>query len=82
VAVDRAGNIYLVDARNFRIVKFSPTGKVLTIWQQPMDGFLLGITVDPHGNIYVARTPGASAGIRKLSPSGAVLANWLATYHS
>jgi DNA-binding beta-propeller fold protein YncE len=82
VAVDRAGNIYLVDARNFRIVKFSPTGKVLTIWQQPMDGFLLGITVDPQGNIYVARTPGASAGIRKLSPSGAVLANWLATCHS
>jgi DNA-binding beta-propeller fold protein YncE len=79
VAVDGAGNIYLADARNFRIVKFSPTGKVLTIWQQPMDGFLFGITVDPQGNIYVARTPGASGGVRKLSPSGAVLATWPAT---
>ncbi len=81
VAVDRAGNIYLADARNFRIVKFSPSGKVLTIWQQPMDGFLSGITVDPQGIIYVARTPGASGGIRKLSPSGAVLATWPATCH-
>jgi DNA-binding beta-propeller fold protein YncE len=84
VAVDRAGNIYLTDARNFRIVKFSPTGKVLAIWQRPMDLFLWGITVDPQGNIYVAMTNvpnngGPTGGIRKLAPSGAVLATWPAT---
>jgi DNA-binding beta-propeller fold protein YncE len=84
VAVDRAGNIYLTDAKNFRIVKFSPTGKVLAIWQRPMDLFLFGITVDPQGNIYVAMTNvpnngGPRGGVRKLSPSGAVLATWPAT---
>jgi tripartite motif-containing protein 71 len=84
VAVDRAGNIYLADARNFRIVKFSPTGQVLAIWQRPMDFFLFGITVDPQGNIYVAMTNvpnngGPTGGIRKLAPSGAVLATWPAT---
>ncbi len=84
VAVDRAGNIYLTDARNLRIVKFSPTGKVLAIWQRPMDLALFGITVDPQGNTYVAYVVpspngGPRGGIRKLSPSGAALANWPAT---
>ncbi len=84
VAIDRAGNIYIEDTRNFRLVKFSPTGKVLAIWQQPMDLFLFGITVDPQGNIYVAMIPVTNngvlrGGIRKLSPSGAVLATWPAT---
>jgi len=84
VAVDRAGNIYIEDTRNFRIVKFSPTGQVLAIWQQPMDFFLFGITVDPQGNIYVAMIPVTNnvvpnGGIRKFSPSGAVLATWPAT---
>jgi DNA-binding beta-propeller fold protein YncE len=85
VAVDRAGNIYLTDTRNLRIVKFSPTGQVLTIWQRPMDLYLFGITVDPRGNIYVAMTNipntngGPRGGIRKLSPSGTLLATWPAT---
>src|SRR5712692_7963792 len=84
VAIDRAGNIYIEDTRNFRLVKFSPTGQVLAIWQQPMDFFLFGITVDPQGNIYVAMIPVTNngvlrGGIRKLSPSGAVLATWPAT---
>jgi DNA-binding beta-propeller fold protein YncE len=84
VAIDHAGNIYIEDTRNFRIVKFSPTGQVLVLWQQPMDFFLFGITVDPQGNIYVAMIPVANnvvlrGGIRKLAPSGAVLATWPAT---
>ncbi len=84
VAVDRAGNISITDTRNFRLVKFSPTGKVLAIWQRPMDLYLFGITVDPQGNIYVAMTNipnngGPRGGVRKLSPSGAVLATWPAT---
>jgi len=79
VAVDRVGNIYLADARNFRIVKFSPSGKLLAIWERPMDPALFGITVDPQGNIYVAMSGGPAGGIRKLSPSGAVLATWPAT---
>jgi DNA-binding beta-propeller fold protein YncE len=83
VAVDRADNIYLTDARNFRIVKFSPTGQVLAIWQRPMDSALFGITVDLQGNIYDAMstsaTNGGPGGIRKLAPSGTVLATWPAT---
>ena len=79
VAVDRVGNIYLADARNFRIVKFSPSGKLLAIWERPMDPALFGITVDPQGNIYVAMSGSPAGGIRKLSPSGAVLATWPAT---
>lgn len=84
VAVDRADNIYIVDTRNFRIVKFSPSGKLLVIWERPMDPDLFGITVDPQGNIYVAWTPVPNngvlrGGIRKLAPSGAVLATWPST---
>ena len=85
VAVDRVGNIYLTDTRNLRIVKFSPTGQVLTIWQRPMDLYLFGVTVDPQGNIYVGMTNipntngGPRGGIRKLAPSGAVLATWPAS---
>jgi DNA-binding beta-propeller fold protein YncE len=74
LTLDQAGNVYLADSRNFRVVKFSPTGKVLAIWEQPMNVPPLGITVDPQGNIYVA-----VKSIRKLSPSGAVLATWPAT---
>jgi DNA-binding beta-propeller fold protein YncE len=85
VFVDHAGNISITDARNRRIVKFSPTGKVLAIWQGPMEDLaIFGITGDPQGNIYVAWVVpsligGSRGGIRKLSPSGAALANWPAT---
>jgi DNA-binding beta-propeller fold protein YncE len=78
VTVDRVGNIYIADARNSRIVKFSPTGKLLAIWERVGLG-LFGLTVDSQGNIYVAIPIGPGGGIRKLSPSGAVLATWPAT---
>jgi DNA-binding beta-propeller fold protein YncE len=78
VTVDRAGNIYIADARNSRIVKFSPTGQLLAIWGRVGLG-LFGLTVDPQGNIYVAIPIGPGGEIRKLSPSGALLASWPAT---
>ena len=78
--VDSEGNVYVADSLTHRIMKFSPTGKVLVIWERPID-FMNGITVDLQGNVYyVAYSGGASGGaIRKLSPSGALLSSWPAT---
>jgi streptogramin lyase len=64
--------------RNDRIVKLSPTGKVLAIWGNQMAFGMFGITVDLQGNVYFAEFS-AKGGARKLSPSGAVLATWPAT---
>ncbi len=81
VAVDRAGNVYVEDVRNQRIVKLSPTSQVLAIWERPMDSGMAGFTVDLQGNIYYAGAGdgGAGVGIRKLSPSGALLDACFAT---
>jgi streptogramin lyase len=59
-------------------VELSPTGKVLAIWERPMDLGMDGIAVDPQGNIYFVSETGTGS-IVKLSPSGAVLASWPAT---
>ena len=81
LAVDSAGNVYIGDGNNHRLVKLSPTGKVLAIWERPME-FVNGVTVDPQGNVYITAYPAPhreGGAVRKLSPSGAVLATWPAT---
>jgi sugar lactone lactonase YvrE len=78
VAVDRADNVYVVDGVTMRLTKLSPSGNVLATWGGPGTNpgqfeRPQGVTVDSHGNIYVAEATGR---IQKLSPSGEVLAVW------
>jgi DNA-binding beta-propeller fold protein YncE len=58
VAVDGAGNAYVADTGNNRVVKLSPNGAVLTEWgsRGTADGRFLsptGVAVDGGGNVYV-----------------------------
>jgi serine/threonine protein kinase/DNA-binding beta-propeller fold protein YncE len=61
VAVDRQGNIFVVDAYTCRVQELSPTGKLLAAWGRPgtKPGEFRnpqGIAVDTQGNVYVADT--------------------------
>jgi sugar lactone lactonase YvrE len=69
VAIDAAGNIYVVDSGNNRVRKITPEGEVSTLAGNGEAGFLddetfggssakfnypTGIAVDANGNVYVA----------------------------
>ena len=88
---DQQGNIYISDSDGFggghraRIAKLSPTGQLLAEWHvfntfQSQPSFLgnvtgpFGIAVDASGTIYVADAGDNT--IKKLSPTGKVLAVW------
>lgn len=83
VAVDGAGNVFVVDSRNYTIRKVTPTGVVTTLaglagQSGSMDGsgsaarfdYPSGVATDVAGNIYVADT--ANNTIRKVTPEGRV----------
>jgi hypothetical protein len=87
LAVDGAGNLYVADNDNFTIRKVSPTGSVTTVAGTPgirghADGiggkaqfdYPAAVAVDSAGNLYVTDGGLGStfAGIRKISPNGAV----------
>lgn len=80
IAMDSAGNTYVVD--NNRIRKVSPLGTVTTLAGNGSKGFVdgagssaqfnnpVGLAADSAGNVYVADT--ANNAIRKISPAGIV----------
>jgi serine/threonine-protein kinase len=82
VAVDGAGNVYVVDTGNQRIRAISPAGQVTTLAGGPQPGYKDGqgaearfsypsdLAVDAAGNLYVADT--ANHCIRKITPDGTV----------
>ncbi len=77
ITLDREGNILVIDGGRDRVLKLSPTGKVLATF----GGFGAGafdegghVAADSHGNIYVAEA-GPDI-IRKLSPEGKLIATW------
>jgi len=75
IAVDREGNVYVIDLRNYIIKKFNADGKFLfkfgsqgyrdDQFQTPTD-----LAVDQQGNIYVSD---AYKSIKKFSPTGQFL---------
>lgn len=56
VALDPAGNVYVVDAFNGRLQKFTPEGELLALWDPgPSDlRYPSGVAVDPAGDIYIS----------------------------
>ena len=85
VAVDTAGNLYLVDGDNYSIRKVSTDGVITTIAGTGSAGYsgdggramsaqlgaIWGIVADPAGNVYVADS--GNNAIRVLKPSATLL---------
>ena len=81
VAVDRAGNLYIADAYNYRIRRVDPSGTIATIAGTGERGFAgdgetavtarldlpTGVDVDGAGNLYIADAYGNR--ILKLAPA-------------
>jgi DNA-binding beta-propeller fold protein YncE len=85
VALGPAGDIYVMDAGNSRIVKFDSAGQPLLAWgsRGSEDGQFLEISentgylaVDAQGNVYVADTNNQR--IQKFDANGKFLAKWTA----
>ena len=79
IAVESAGNVYVVDSNNDRIQKFSASGGFLAKWGSKGSGdgqfnYPWGIAVDSTGNVYVADS--YNHRIQKFSASGGFLAKW------
>jgi tripartite motif-containing protein 71 len=89
LAVDRQGNIYVVDAPTPRILKYDPQGTFVLQWgskgsgdgqfelapADPNDGPLGGfIAVDAQGNVYVS--DGFNNRVQKFDPNGTFVAKW------
>jgi sugar lactone lactonase YvrE len=84
IAVDRKGNVYIADARNYRIRKVSPAGTITTFagtgkpgyyrdgaraTSAPL-GFPVGVAVDPRGNVYIADS--GTRTVAWVSPGGRI----------
>jgi DNA-binding beta-propeller fold protein YncE len=77
VAVDAAGNVYVADAGNHRIVKLGPDGRFLKAWgsqgagngqfDEPFD-----LAVDPQGHIVVVESVGQR--LQRFTSEGQFLA--------
>ena len=84
VAVDNKGNLYIADARNFRIRKVDSTGTITTIAGVGTQGFsgdnglatsaliglVTGLAVDSTGNVYIADL--TSDRVRKIDTAGII----------
>jgi sugar lactone lactonase YvrE len=76
VAAGSTAGLFIADAGDHRIKKFSSAGRLLSSWGTDTPGglFLSGpraIAVDGQGNVYVADN-----GLLKLSPAGKLQARW------
>jgi len=72
LALDSVGNVYVADTGNHRVQKLAPDGQPVAAWGG-LD-FPHGIALDDQDNVYVTD----SAGLRKFSPTGDLLAEWTA----
>jgi DNA-binding beta-propeller fold protein YncE len=79
VAVDRAGNLYVADTGNDRVVRLDPSGNVIAEWGATgsTDGHFRGpngIGVDAAGSVYVL--DGENNRIQVFGESGRFLFRW------
>jgi DNA-binding beta-propeller fold protein YncE len=79
IAVDSSNNVYVVDANNNRVEKFTSNGNYLTQWGSSGSGngqfeYPLGIAVDSSNNVYVS--DGNNYRIEKFTGSGVYLTQW------
>ena len=79
VAVDSTDNVYVLDAGNYRVLKFTAEGQLIAKWGREGSGpgeFDLpqGIAVDPSGFVYVADTDNHR--IQKFTLDGEFLLEW------
>ena len=79
VAVDGAGNVYVADTNNHRIMKFSYNGKFIEKWGGIGSGnyqfiFPADIAIDGSGNVYVADK--RNNHIMKFSSDGKFITKW------
>lgn len=79
VATDEQGNVYVLDAQNYRVQKFDRLGNFITQWGSVGVGNAQfynssGIAVDLSGNVFVA--DGGNYRVQKFSGSGAYLGQW------
>jgi len=79
VAVDRQGNLLVVDVSAAQIQRFDPAGQRLTTWGSPGTGKgefsrPLSCALDDHGNLYIADT--GNHRIQQFDPTGKFLSQW------
>ncbi|MGH8245848.1 MAG: hypothetical protein ACREUU_05380, partial [Gammaproteobacteria bacterium] len=67
LASDRTGNLYVVDRRNSRVRKISPSGTITTVAANIR---AVALAVDGVGNILIAES--ADSRVRRLSPEGTI----------
>jgi len=82
IAVDRAGDVYVVDGTNSNVTVFNPDGTVRSQWGQKGtgDGQFTepwGIAVAPDGSVFVADT--WNHRVQKFSGDGRFLLSWGST---
>ena len=67
VAVDKAGNVYIADANNNAIKKWTPTNNTVTTLVSNDLSQPYGVAVDGAGNVYIADT--MNGAIKRWSPA-------------
>jgi tripartite motif-containing protein 71 len=85
VALDKDGNLYAVDGKSSQVLKFDPTGKLLTQWgsQGTADGqFVMSglqgadttgfVALDSQGNVYITE----NNRVQKFDSNGKFLTKW------
>ncbi|MGH2442631.1 MAG: NHL repeat-containing protein [Chloroflexota bacterium] len=78
IALGAGGRVYVTDIKKGRVYVLSPNLRPLATWKipkpaGPFDVHLAGVTVTPHGAIFVSDLDDR---IMKLSPMGRVLGVW------
>ncbi|QTA78797.1 Peptidase C13 domain-containing protein, LVIVD repeat-containing [Desulfonema limicola] len=78
IAIDKAGNVYVVDSLNDRIQKFDSEGHFITKWGGKDDGrfnfsFPKSVSIDQNNKVWVADY---HQGIHKFSSDGEHLNTW------
>lgn len=81
LTVDGSGDVYVADTGNGRVLKLSPSGKILMTLGKGGSGNALsspsGIAVDSQGNIYVSET--GKGKVVEYTGAGSLIRTWSGT---